>query len=117
MSLPPVMPTRLEQLRAMRDWFDSEIAREMGGPASEVIDTVAEFYGVSRHQILGRSQARSITVARHAAAWLLRRQGKSFQDIGATLGFDHSSAYYAYHKVERSTGARALARELESKVG
>jgi hypothetical protein len=73
---------------------------------------LAEWRTNDRNQLAkvlgGRSRIRSITRARHAVAWTMRRQGKSFRDIGDALGLDHSSALHAYNKVEKSPGVRAL---------
>lgn len=115
MTLPPITPaTRLDQLRLMRDFIDQEITAELGPPTAAIIDTVADLYDVSTHDILGRSQSRHVTAARHAAAWLMRRRGKSFRDIGLTLGFHHTTAVHAYQKIERSPGVRALILSVET---
>jgi chromosomal replication initiation ATPase DnaA len=108
MTLPPALPSRLDQLRDLRDFIDREIAVELGQTTTGIIEHIADLYGVSPSAILGRSRIRSITRARHAVAWTMRRQGKSFRDIGDALGLDHSSALHAYNKVEKSPGVRAL---------
>lgn len=108
MTLPPVIPSRLDQLRDLRDFIDREIAVELGHTTTGIIEHIADLYGVAPSAILGRSRIRSITRARHAVAWTMRRQGKSFREIGDALGLDHSSALHAYNKVEKSPGVRAL---------
>lgn len=116
MTLPPPTPTRLDQLRTMRDFLDAEIAVELGPPTVAIIEDVADLYDVSIHDVLGRSRTRHVTAARHAAAWLMRRQGKSWRVIGAALGVDHSTALHAYQKVENSPAVRALILTVEEQA-
>jgi chromosomal replication initiation ATPase DnaA len=113
MTLPPVEPSRLDRLRDLREFIDREIAVELGQTTTGIVDQVAELYGIPATAILGRSQARSITRARHAVAWVMYRSGKSARDIGDALGIDHTTAVYAYHKVERDAAVRALLLQLD----
>lgn len=69
----------------------------------ELINLVAEFYGVSLPDILGVSRKKSLVVPRQIIMYLLREEmRKSFPQIGEELGGrDHTTAMHAYDKVSR----------------
>ena len=106
--MTPVRTTRLDDLRAMRDFIDREIVTELGGRCQLAIEQAAGLYDVTTTDILGRSRQRQVTQARMAAAWLMRREGKSFREIGSALAIDHSTAVHACKKIDLSPGVRAL---------
>jgi chromosomal replication initiation ATPase DnaA len=105
--------TRLDELRSMRDFIDREIATELGG-SHILIELAADLYEVSVGDILGGSRHRRVAHARQGAAWLLRRTGMSWRDIGNALGLDHSTVGYSIRKVDASPGTRALLVRLEA---
>lgn len=114
----PVRPTsRLDRLRTIRDLVDREICDELGGPdAATTIATIGDLYDVTPHDILGRSRTRHIVAARHATAWLMHRQGKTFRDIAAALGIHHSAVVHACNKIEGTPAVRALILGLETQA-
>lgn len=69
----------------------------------ELINLVAEFYGVALPDILGVSRKKALVVPRQITMYLLREEmRKSFPQIGEELGGrDHTTAMHAYEKVSR----------------
>jgi chromosomal replication initiation ATPase DnaA len=108
-----VSRTRLDDLRAMRDFLDREILAELGPRCHEAIEKAADLYDVTTSDVLGRGRQRQVTQARQAAAWLMRREGRSFRDIGNALGYDHTTAMHAFRKVEATPALRAILAGLE----
>ena len=66
-----------------------------------VIETVADFFGVNRSSLIGRSRARDIAFPRQVAMYLMRELGDlSLPRIGDELGGrDHTTVMYACEKV------------------
>lgn len=66
-----------------------------------VIETVADFFGVNRSSLIGRSRARDIAFPRQVAMYLMRELGDlSLPRIGDELGGrDHTTVMYACDKV------------------
>jgi len=104
--------TRLDELRTMRDFLDREIAAELG-ERHIIVELVADLYEVSVADLLGRDRHHRVTRARQGAAWLLKRTGMSWRDIGAVVGLDHSTVGYCIRKVEADPATRALLLGLE----
>jgi chromosomal replication initiator protein len=69
----------------------------------QLLDTVAEFYGITLPDLLGASRKKSLVVPRQIVMYLLREEmRKSFPQIGEELGGrDHTTAMHAYDKVGR----------------
>lgn len=112
------MSTRLERLRDMRAWIDSEIAHEVEHMASTGADWIlaraCALYGVEVSDVLAGGRKQQEVRARQAAAWLLRRCNLSFPHIGSILGCDHTTALYACRKIDASPSVRALLLGLEA---
>ncbi len=78
------------QLDARR--LDAELTRvavseAMGGcPDTEVLETVARHFQLTRDDITGTSRKPAATAARAAAAAALRERGRSNSEVGAVLG-------------------------------
>jgi chromosomal replication initiator protein len=68
-----------------------------------VIDTVIDYYRVSREEISGKGRRRDIVVPRQVAMYLIRSEtGSSLVEIGNSLGGrDHSTVVHGIEKVER----------------
>jgi chromosomal replication initiator protein len=68
-----------------------------------VIDTVIDYYRVSREEIAGKGRRRDIVVPRQVAMYLIRSEtGSSLVEIGNSLGGrDHSTIVHGIEKVER----------------
>lgn len=69
----------------------------------QLLDTVAEFYGITLPDLLGASRKKALVVPRQIVMYLLREEmRKSFPQIGEELGGrDHTTAMHAYDKVGR----------------
>ena len=112
--------TYLEELRAMRDWFDRRIAAELDRlevtdeMCAGIIERAARLYDVEPDDIFGRNRKRRPALARQAACWMLRNHaGLSLNRIGDVLGIDHTTVLYACRKVDAAPAMRALLLGLE----
>lgn len=74
--------------------------------SQQLLETVAEFYGISMPDLLGASRKKALVVPRQIVMFLLREEmRKSFPQIGEELGGrDHTTAMHAYEKVNRLLG-------------
>lgn len=72
-----------------------------GPPTVErILDTVADYYGTARGDILGHTRTKKATAARLVLMYLMRRVLKmTFEDIGAVLDRDHSTVISACDKI------------------
>jgi len=70
--------------------------------AKELIETVANFYGIHVSEMIGISRKRELVVPRQVAMYLMREEvGASFPLIGKELGNrDHTTAMHAYEKIK-----------------
>jgi chromosomal replication initiator protein len=106
--------------------------RKVAGPEGaalgldEVVDCVAQFFGVRRSELAGRSRARATLRPRQLAMYLCRRYtSASLSEIGRALGRDHPAVANALRVVERGLLERAplryqveeLAARLERRSG
>ena len=112
--------SRLDELRAMRDFIDREIAAELGPLAVAahkvgVVRDVADLYEVTVEDMIGGSRLRRVCHARQGAAWLLKRGGMSHRAIAKTLGWsDHTTCSHAIARIDRDPAARALLLGIEA---
>lgn len=69
----------------------------------ELIETVANFYGIQLNEITGPSRKRELVTPRQVAMYLMREEiGASFPLIGKELGNrDHTTAMHAYDKIKK----------------
>jgi chromosomal replication initiator protein len=67
----------------------------------DIIERVAEVFGVTVERMLGRDRSREIALPRQIAMYLLREEGKiSLPQIGETLGGrDHTTVMYGVEKI------------------
>jgi chromosomal replication initiator protein len=67
----------------------------------EVLSAVANAFGISQEQLIGRDRSREIALPRQVAMYLMREEAKvSLPQIGAALGGrDHTTVMYACDKV------------------
>ncbi len=78
----------------------------------EVIQTVADSFGLTKDRLLGRDRSRQVALPRQVAMYLLREEANiSLPQIGAALGGrDHTTVMYGCDKVadllERDHGLR-----------
>jgi chromosomal replication initiation ATPase DnaA len=102
----------------MRTWIDAEIKAEierlsaMGGEL--VVARACALYGADPEDVLKGSRKTQNIRARQASAWLLRRNGLSYPQIGHILGVDHTTALYACRKIDGSPSVRALLLGIEA---
>jgi chromosomal replication initiation ATPase DnaA len=69
--------------------------------ADDVIAWAAEFSGTSVAKMTGKSRLRGIVYARWLAMWLLHHLlGWSSTQIAASMSKDHSTVFYALHRVD-----------------
>ena len=70
--------------------------------SKELIETVANFYGLHVNEMIGISRKRELVVPRQVAMYLMREEiGASFPLIGKELGKrDHTTAMHAYEKIK-----------------
>lgn len=57
----------------------------------DIVQRVADLFGISIEQIKGRQRDYEFILARHLAAYLLRKEGLTLQAIGKKLNRNHSS--------------------------
>ncbi len=104
-----------------------EALRKVAGPEGaalgidEVIDCVAQFFGVRRSELASRSRRRASLRPRQLAMYLCRRfTDASLCEIGRALGRDHPAVANALRAVERGMLERAPLRyqveELASRL-
>lgn len=69
----------------------------------QLIDTVANFYGISVNEMIGPSRKRELVAPRQIAMYLLRSElDASFPLIGKELGKrDHTTAMHAFDKIKK----------------
>jgi chromosomal replication initiation ATPase DnaA len=112
--------SRLDELRAMRDFIDREIQAEiermgdLSRQAEALIYRACHLYGVEVEDVMGGRRTASVIRARHAAAWLLRRHGLSLPKIGGLLNCDHTTVLYACRKIDAAAPVRSLLVGLEA---
>lgn len=69
----------------------------------ELIETVANFYGIQLSEMIGPSRKRELVTPRQVAMYLMREEiGASFPLIGKELGNrDHTTAMHAHEKIKQ----------------
>jgi chromosomal replication initiator protein len=88
----------------------------------QVIDTVAEAYGVSLERMLGRDRSRQVALPRQIAMYLLREESHiSLPQIGEALGGrDHTTVMYGCDKIadllERDDKIRRQVIEIKERL-
>ena len=81
--------------------------------AANIIETVAEYFGVETQRLQGKGRDKQTALARHIAAYLIREEtGRSFAAIGRELGGRHHSAILrGYEKITGQINASLPVRE------
>jgi len=98
---------------AMEALTDAAIgARRTRTTTSEVIDTVAGHYKVTRKELSGRMRTKEIVLPRQVAMYLLREETAStLVEIGQALGDrDHTTVMHGIEKIEHALGNDAALR-------
>src|SRR5215213_7512606 len=80
------------------------VQRRRVPPPEEIIDAVADFYGLPPQRLAGQARDRHLVHARHVAMYLLRYDGhRPLTEIGKMLGKrDHTTVMHGTEKIERS---------------
>jgi chromosomal replication initiation ATPase DnaA len=131
-----VTATRLDQLLALERSVKAEIARErrtldrikkirtdalaalnVGAWNQRVFTACCIHYTVDTQTVLDGSRAQAAVDARHTFMWLMRLNGRSFPDIAAELGMDHTTAMYGVRRVEKDMTLIAAAAEIYKAIG
>ena len=70
----------------------------------QIIEAVANFYGIRVDEVTGDSRKRELVVPRQISMFLMREEiDASFPLIGKALGNrDHTTAMHAYSKIKQS---------------
>ena len=90
--------------------------------ASKIIRAVADYYGLTRQQLVSKTRTKNIATARHMAMYLCRKHlDMPFVKIGDEFGKrDHSTVMSACEKVEKglknSDTYRQAISELEKMI-
>ena len=68
-----------------------------------IISTVAKNYKIKTSELIGKSRKKNIIIARHIAAYFLRRELEiPLKQVGEILGGrDHTTIMYAEEKIDR----------------
>jgi chromosomal replication initiator protein len=79
----------------------------------QIIDTVIEFYGISRAEISGKGRRKDLVRPRQIAMYLIREEaGASLVEIGNALGGrDHSTVVHGIEKIETALDADQRLRD------
>jgi chromosomal replication initiator protein len=70
-------------------------------PAGLILDRTADYYNLTREDLVSKSRSRPLTTARHVAMYLTREcTGLSLIKIGELFNRDHSTVMHGINKVE-----------------
>ncbi len=73
-----------------------------------IIGQVAEYYNISSTDITGKNRTHSVAVARQICIYMLRKlTNLTLEEIGKSIGRDHTTALYAIRKIEESISGDA----------
>lgn len=75
-----------------------------------VLAQIADTYGLTTTDLIGRSHAKTVVAVRHLAMWILhRRYGPSLTELGIFFGGrDHSTIHHALEKVNQQRAANPV---------
>ena len=92
-------PTK-ESIKSVLATFENKSIKKTKTPR-EVIADVADFYGISNEDIMGKSREKKLSGPRQIIMYILRQELKmSYPAIGSELGGrDHTTAMHAHTKV------------------
>jgi len=83
-----------------------------GAPPRSVMYQCADAAGrhmcVPTSTVIDGDRSPRVAKARHLAMWCMRQLGRSFPDIAAVFGRDHSTVQYACRNVERKWKGEGL---------
>lgn len=86
-------------------------------PSFEILQTIADAYGISVEDIKRRSRHKNIAQARHLVAYLLREiNDLSYPAIGDIIGRDHTTAIHSREKIRDQIEIKPNFKEFIEKV-
>jgi chromosomal replication initiator protein len=87
-------------MEALTDGAGSQ--RRQVTSAADVVEAVCQHFGVSEKDLRGRARTRDIAHPRQVAMHLLREETEiSLEEIGRTLGRDHTTVMHGIRKIEK----------------
>lgn len=105
---------RTEIDRLWADHFAYVNAQRLKYPEIRILEAVAAAHGLTVADLRGRNRARRYSIARHHAAWELRRRrlDLGLQQIAAQLDrTDHTTAHHSYATFAAAVGAGLYAEQ------
>lgn len=124
----------LNKLGAYCSIMDTPVTRELidkviaevdiinGVPTAEaIIRETGKYYSLTPEQLKSENRSRNINTARQVAMYLMRTlTSMSFQDIGAALGRNHSTAINSVGRIDdqikTDSKLRGVVRDIESNI-
>lgn len=78
-----------------------ELPKRKGVRPKHIVQAVAAAAGISEQELLGEHRYGPLTLARHAAMWLIKKRLPecSFNQIGRLFHRDHTSVYHAVRRI------------------
>ncbi len=89
---------------------------------SRVLNTICNYYKISKKDLIGKSRKKEFVTARHMAIWLIKKINKlSYVEIGSLFGNrDHSTIISAIKNIERlmtiNKTVKIAAEKIEDKI-
>ncbi|MBQ4254254.1 MAG: chromosomal replication initiator protein DnaA, partial [Erysipelotrichaceae bacterium] len=110
-TLPLAMEAFKDQIR-----FDSRNKAEI--TISDVIYAVADYYGLTRQQLVSKTRTKNIATARHIAMYISRKYlDVSFDKIGKEFGGrDHTTVLSAYEKIDDFVRQNESYKQIVSEI-
>lgn len=108
-------------IEALKDVIANPNVNKNNVSPSFIINTVANYYGLTKQQILSKSRMKAITTARHISMYLCRKHlDMPFKKIGSTFKCDHTTVISACEKIEKllkdDTQYKIAIGEIENKL-
>ena len=108
--------------RELIDRVIAEVDVVNGGPtADSIIRETGKYFSLTPEQLKSENRSRNINTARQVAMYLMRTMtSMSFQDIGAALGRNHSTAINSVGRIDdqlkKDLRLKSAVRDIESNV-
>ena len=68
-----------------------------------IIGKVADFYGISSEEVIGKDKTKDVANARQISTYLIRKlTGQTLEQIGEVMGRDHTTVLHSIRKVEEN---------------
>jgi chromosomal replication initiator protein DnaA len=106
------LPLTLETAKAALNNLASD-GQQKRVSLDEILETVAEYYRVSREDLCGKQRDKHIVVPRQVAMFLMRQETQaSLLDVGNALGGrDHSTVLHGCEKIAREVNDNSALRK------